>query len=192
MSTIGEIDEAVNTIYNSGNQEVVLMHCVSDYPTKYQDINLKYIKTLKEVFNIPVGFSDHTEGILIPALAVANGADIIEKHFTLDKNLPGPDHKLSLEPIEFEKMVKNIRITESAMGNSTKKLTEREKETKKLARRSITAIVDIPKGDVISKDKIRILRPGMGIKPKFLDFVLGKTVNKDVNKDQTITWDMIC
>jgi N-acetylneuraminate synthase/N,N'-diacetyllegionaminate synthase len=192
MSTIGEIDEAINSIYSVGNQDVTLMHCVSDYPTMYQDTNLNFIQTLKEAFKIPVGFSDHTEGILIPILAVSRGADIIEKHFTLDKNLPGPDHELSLEPNEFEKMIKNIRITESALRNGVKKLTEGEEESKKLARRSIIAIVDIPEGEIISKDNIRILRPEIGIEPKFIDLVIGKSVNKDIKKNQAITWDLIC
>lgn len=192
MSTIGEVDEAINSIYSAGNKEVALMHCVSNYPTRYQDTNLNFIQTLKEAFKIPVGFSDHTEGILIPILAVVKGADIIEKHFTLDKNLPGPDHKLSIEPNEFEKMVKNIRITESALGNGIKKLTEGEEEIKKLARRSITAKVDIPNGKKITKGEIKILRPGIGVEPKFLDLIVGKIANTNIKKNQTITWDMIC
>lgn len=192
MATFGEIDESLNKIYNSGNKKVALLHCVSNYPTNYQDTNLKFIKTLKEAFKIPVGFSDHTNGLLIPALAVANGADIIEKHFTIDKNLPGPDHKISLDPKEFEEMIKNISITESSMGNGIKTLTEGEKQVKKLARRSITAKIDIPKGNAITKDKIKIVRPGMGIEPKFIDLIVGKTVTANIKKNQTISWDMIC
>lgn len=192
MATIAEIDEAINTIQSTGNQEVSLMHCVSNYPTKYQDTNLNFIQTLKEAFKIPVGFSDHTEGILIPTLAVAIGADIIEKHFTLDKNLSGPDHRLSLEPDEFGKMVKNIRITESTLGDGIKKLTKEEEEVKKLARRSIVAKMDIPNGKIITKDKIRILRPGTGIEPKFIELVVGKVAKTDIKKDQPLTWDMVC
>ncbi len=179
-------------MYKSGNQQIALMHCVSNYPTKYEDTNLSVIKNLKEIFNIPVGFSDHTTGVLIPSLAVAKGADIIEKHFTLNKNLPGPDHKLSLDPVEFEQMVKNIRITESALGDGVKKITGKEEEMKGLGRRSIKSTTDIHKGEKISKDKIKILRPGTGIEPKYIDFVVGKTASKDIKKNQTINWDLIC
>jgi len=192
VSTIGEIEESLNNIYNSGNQQVALMHCVSNYPTKYEDTNLSVIKNLKEMFNIPVGFSDHTTGLLIPSLAVAKGADLIEKHFTLDTNLPGPDHKLSLDPREFEQMVKNIRITESALGDGVKRITDEEEEMKLVGRRSITATADIYKGEKISEDKIKVLRPGNGIEPKYFDVVVGKTANKDIKKNQTMKWDLIC
>jgi sialic acid synthase SpsE len=191
-ATIGEIDESLNKIYDAGNKKVALMHCISNYPTNYQDTNLKFIQTLKQVFKIPVGFSDHTKGILIPPLAVANGADLIEKHFTINKNLPGPDHQLSLEPKEFKEMVKNIRITESAMGDGIKTLTEEEKQVKELGRRSITAKINIPKGDPITENKIKIVRPGFGIEPKFIDLIVGKIANTDIQKNQTISWKMIC
>ena len=132
MATIGEIDESLNNMYKSGNRQVALLHCVSNYPTRYEDSNLNVIQNLKEIFNIPVGFSDHTTGLLISSLAVAKGADLIEKHFTLDKNLPGPDHKLSLDPGEFMNMVKNIRITESALGDGVKKLTDEEEQNQRI------------------------------------------------------------
>lgn len=192
MSNIGEINQALNCINSSGNYEVALMHCISDYPTAYQDINLKFIQILKNIFKIPVGFSDHTKGIIIPCIAVANGADIIEKHFTLNNNLPGPDHQLSLEPKEFEAMIRDIRITETSLGNGIKKLTEGEKEAKKLARRSITSIENIDNGELITRDKVRVLRPGLGIEPQFLDKIIGKSVNKTIKKNQPITWDCIC
>jgi len=192
MSTIGEIDESLKNIYKSGNRQVALMHCVSNYPTKYEDTNLSFMQNLKDMYKIPVGFSDHTTGLLIPSLAVARGADLIEKHFTVDKNLPGPDHKLSLDPTEFKKMVENIRITESAIGDGVKNLTEDEKLIKQFGRRSLTAAVDIPKGQTISRDQIKILRPGTGIEPKFVDSLVGKTVNQDVKRNQTIDWDVIC
>ena len=192
MSTIGEIDESLTNIYKSGNQQVALMHCVSNYPTKYEDTNLSFMQNLKDMYKIPVGFSDHTTGLLIPSLAVARGADLIEKHFTVDKNLPGPDHKLSLDPTEFKQMVENIRITESAIGDGVKNLTDDEKLIKQFGRRSLTAAVDIPKGQTISRDQIKILRPGTGIEPKFLDSLVGKTVNQDVKMNQIIDWDVIC
>ena len=192
MATIAEIDESLNNIYSSGNKQVALMHCVSSYPTEYEDANLNLINNLKNLFKIPVGFSDHTIGNLIPSLAVAKGADLIEKHFTVDKDLPGPDHKLSLDPIEFKEMVENIRITESAMGDAVKVVTDDEKHTKELGRRSITAVDNISKGETISMDKIKILRPGTGIEPKYIYSIIGKTVKADVKKNQTINWDIIC
>jgi len=192
MATIAEIDESLNNIYSSGNKQVALMHCVSSYPTEYEDANLNLINNLKNLFKIPVGFSDHTIGNLIPSLAVAKGADLIEKHFTVDKDLPGPDHKLSLDPIEFKEMVENIRITESAMGDAVKVITDDEKHTKELGRRSITAVDNISKGETISMDKIKILRPGTGIEPKYIYSIIGKTVKADVKKNQTINWDIIC
>ena len=192
MATLGEVDESLNKIYDTGNKKVALMHCVSIYPTNYEDTNLKFIQTLKEAFKVPVGFSDHTKGILIPPLAVAEGADIIEKHFTIDKNLPGPDHELSLDPNEFEEMVKNIRIVESSMGNGIKTLTEDEKTVKDLGRRSITAKIDIPEGAPLTEDNIKIVRPGSGIAPKFKDLVVGKIAKTDIKKNKIISWDLIC
>ena len=192
MATLDEIDESLNNIYSSGNKQVALMHCVSLYPTEYGDANLNLINNLKQLFNIPVGFSDHTIGNLIPSLAVAKGADLIEKHFTVDKNLPGPDHKLSIDPAEFKDMVEKIRITESAMGDGVKVVTDNEKQIKKMGRRSITAVDNINKGEKISMDKIKILRPGTGIEPKYIDSIIGKKVKENVKKNQTINWDVIC
>ncbi len=192
MATLAEIEESLNNIYSTGNKQVALMHCVSSYPTEYGNVNLNLINNLKKLFNIPVGFSDHTIGNFIPSLAVAKGADLIEKHFTVDKDLPGPDHKLSLDPIEFKEMVENIRITESAMGDGVKVVTDEEKQIKKVGRRSITAVDNISQGEAISMDKIKILRPGNGIEPKYIDSIIGKTVKEDIKKNQTINWDMIC
>lgn len=192
MASIGEIEDSLNNMCKSGNRQVALLHCVSNYPTRYEDSNLNFIENLKEIFNIPVGFSDHTTGLLISSLAVAKGADLIEKHFTLNKNLPGPDHKLSLDPGEFMNMVKNIRITESALGDGVKKLTDEEEQIKELARRSITATVEIPKGEKITKNNIKIQRPGTGIEPKYMESIIGKTVKNDIKKYQTINWDVIC
>ena len=191
MSTIGEIEEAMREIYKTGNQQVVLLHCVSNYPAKYEETNLRTIQTLKEVFKVPVGFSDHTIGILIPVVAVAMGANIIEKHFTLDKSMKGPDHKLSQEPHEFKEMVKNIRSIERAFGDGVKKPTKDEENVKKLVRRSITAKVDIPAETIITKDKIKILRPGNGIAPKFVDLVVGRSAKKNIVKDEPIKWNAI-
>lgn len=191
MSTISEIDEAIRTIYNKGNNNVALMHCISNYPTAYHETNLNSIQTLQNTFQIPVGFSDHTIGTLLPALATVKGANLIEKHFTLNKHLPGPDHKMSLEPDEFKEMVTNVRIAESALGNGIKKLTKDEKILKKSARRSIKAKVDISRGNLIKKENTKIVRPEEGLEPKFVDIVYGKTAKVDIKKDEPITWDKI-
>ena len=191
MSTIGEIEEAISEIYKTGNHQVVLLHCISNYPTKYEETNLRVIQTLKDVFKVPVGFSDHTVGTIISAAAVVMEANIIEKHFTFDKNLSGPDHKLSLEPHEFKAMVKNIRIIERALGDGVKKPTKDEENVKKLVRRSITAKVEIPEETIITKDKIKIVRPGNGIEPKFIGLVVGKTAKKNIAQDETMKWEDI-
>ena len=191
MSTIGDIEEAVNKIYQNGNKEIALMHCVSNYPTNYYDTNLQVIQTLKNIFKVPVGFSDHTIGPLLPALAVIAGADIIEKHFTTDKNLSGPDHKLSLDPDDFKEMVNNIRIAEKSRGNGIKSITKSENELKKLSRRSIFANENMARGTVLKKDKFKIVRPGTGIAPKYVEIIKGKILKEDVNENEPITWDKI-
>lgn len=191
MSTIGEIEEAMSEIYKTGNQQVVLLHCVSNYPTNYEETNLKVIQTLKEVFKAPVGFSDHTVGTIIPTIAVSLGANIIEKHFTVDKTLLGPDHKLSLDPNEFKEMVKNIRNAEKSIGDGIKKPTSREIEIRKVARRSIVAKVNIPKEVKITRDMLKIVRPGIGIEPKFIDIITGGIAKKDIEKDEKINWKNI-
>ena len=191
MSSIGEIEESINSIFKMGNNKVALMHCVSDYPAKYEETNLNVIKNLKRVFKVPVGFSDHTEGMVIPVAAVCCGADLIEKHFTIDKNLPGPDHKLSLNPAEFSMMVEGIRSVEKSFGDGVKRLTPNEIINKKLARRSLTAKIDIKMGETIKKEKIKIVRPADGIEPKFINIISGKTAKIDIKEGQPITWDCI-
>jgi len=191
MSTIGEIEEAISEIYKTGNQQVVLLHCVSNYPSKYEETNLRAIQTLKDVFDVPVGFSDHTVGTIISTVAVAMGANIIEKHFTLNKNMEGPDHRLSLEPYEFKEMVKNIGSIERTLGDGVKKPTKDEDNVKKLVRRSITARVKIPEETIITKDNIKIVRPGNGIEPKFVDLVIGRIAKKNIAKDEPIKWDAV-
>lgn len=191
MSDIGEISEALNEIYATGNKNVALLHCVSNYPAKYEDVNLSTIKTMKECFKVPVGFSDHSLGTSIPIASVAIGANIIEKHFTLDKNMKGPDHKLSLDPSEFLKMVNNIRDIEKAIGNGIKKPIKSELEARKIIRRSLVAGETIPKGSIITKDMITIARPGDGLNPNNLDLIIGKKTCKDIHEGETITWDKI-
>ena len=146
MSTLAEVDEALNTIYSTGNRDVILLHCVSDYPANADDVNLSAINTLELAFRIPTGFSDHTVGTVIPVAAVCLGAKVIEKHFTLDRNLAGPDHALSLDPSGFREMVRNIRTVEQAFGDGAKAPRACETAAIQSARRSVIAKKDIPAG----------------------------------------------
>ncbi|MBL4932917.1 N-acetylneuraminate synthase [Clostridium paridis] len=191
MANLGEVEEAIKAIQDSGNDKITLLHCTSNYPTSYEDVNLKAMITLKNAFNLPVGYSDHTIGMEIPVAAVAMGAKVIEKHFTLDKSMNGPDHKVSLEPMELEKMVKSIRNIEVAFGDGVKKCTRNEKDTRKVARKSIVAKANLKKGDILSLDNITFKRPENGISPRYFEFINNKKLIKDVNKDDLITFDLI-
>lgn len=189
MSTLGEINEALQVIQSEGIKDIVLLHCVTAYPAKVKDVNLKAMETLRCKFKLPVGLSDHTLGITIPIAAVALGACVIEKHFTLDKSMPGPDHKASLEPEELKQMVKAIREVEKAMGDGNKTPTDEEKQVQKVARRSIVAGVNIPKGTIITEAMLRIKRPGTGIKPKYLENVCGAKAKVTIKGDKLIRWE---
>jgi N-acetylneuraminate synthase/N,N'-diacetyllegionaminate synthase len=191
MATLGEVEEALNVIRSEGVEDVILLHCVSNYPARIENVNLRAMETLKQALKIPVGFSDHTLGITASIAAVALGACVIEKHFTLDRNLPGPDHKASLEPDELKEMVKAIRDVEKALGDGIKRLAQGEKEIKKVARRSIVAKVDILEGAIITKEMLDIKRPGTGIVPKYFDFIVGMRAKKDIKKSNIVTWKMI-
>ena len=186
MSTLGEVEEALEVIRNEGTEEMILLHCVSCYPAKVEDMNLKALETLRCAFRLPVGLSDHTLGITIPIAAVALGACVIEKHFTLNKNLPGPDHLASLEPEELKQMVKAIRDVEKSIGDGIKKPTQEEEENKKVARRSIVAKVDITKGAIITEKMLDIVRPGTGIEPRYLDVVIGRKAKEDIQSGELI------
>lgn len=186
MSTLEEVAEAVSVIESAGCEDLILLHCTSNYPARIDDCNLLVMKTMEEAFKLPVGYSDHTPGIAIPIAAAALGACVIEKHFTLDRNLPGPDHKASLEPDEFEEMVKSIRKVERALGSPVKAPVEAELEVRNIARRSIVAKVDIPKGTVISADMLAFKRPGIGLPPKNANLLIGKTVKRIIYKDEII------
>lgn len=191
MGTLGEVEEAVECIRKIGNEELILLHCVTDYPVSIEDVNLRAMLTLRGSFKTIVGYSDHTLGITAPIAAVSMGASVIEKHFTLDKGMKGPDHKASLEPEEFEEMVDKIRELEKGLGDGIKRPTENEEKIKQVARKSIVAKEKISEGSVIDEDMLEIKRPGTGIKPKHLEKLIGKKVNCDIKKDELITWDMI-
>ncbi len=190
MSTIGEVDEAIN-LMEKYNDDITLMHCLTSYPAKKEEANLNVIKTLECTFKKPVGFSDHTIGIEMSVAAVAMGSGVIEKHFTIDKNLPGPDHKASLEPHEFAEMVKCIKNVEKGLGNGIKKPTKEEIEIKKLVRKSIVAKEDILKGTILEEEMLDVKRPGTGIEPKYLNEVIGKVLMEDIEKDTLIKWNQL-
>ena len=191
MATLGEIEDALRVIKEMGVDDVVLLHCVTSYPAKMEDVNLRVLETLRHAFKLPVGFSDHTLGTTVPIAAISLGAVVIEKHFTLDKNLPGPDHKASLEPDELEEMVVAIRDVEKALGDGIKRPTKEEEEIKKVVRRSVVAKIDIPKGTTIAEDMLDVKRPGTGIAPKYIDIIVGKKAKENIKKDEIVTWKII-
>ena len=191
MATLGEVEEALNVIRSEGVEDVILLHCVSNYPARIEDVNLRVMETLRQSFKVPVGFSDHTLGITASIAAVALGACVIEKHFTLDRNLPGPDHKASLEPDELKEMVKTIRDVERVLGDGIKRPAKDEEGIKKVAMRSIVAKVDIPKGTIIAEDMLDVKRPGTGIEPKYIDMIVGKKAKENIRKDELVTREII-
>jgi len=191
MSTLDEVKTAIKAIENAGNSYLSLLHCVSNYPAKYTDANLRAMKTMEEVFKVPVGFSDHTCGIEIALAAVALGACIIEKHFTLDRKLPGPDHQASLIPTEFKDMVTAIRNVESAMGHGQKIPADSELETALVARKSLVAARDIKAETVLTEEMISIKRPGSGLPPKELHKILGRRVREFIPSGTVLLKEML-
>lgn len=191
MANLGEVEEAVETISKAGNDRTILLHCTSNYPTAYEDVNLRAMLTMKEAFKLPVGYSDHTIGIEIPIAAVALGAKVIEKHFTLDRNMKGPDHRASIEPDELKIMVRSIRNIELAMGDGIKRCNKSEEKSKFVSRKSIVAKYDIRKGQVITQDLIVYKRPASGLPPKFVKYILGKKARAEIGKDEVIDFEKV-
>jgi sialic acid synthase SpsE len=187
MSTFEEIEETVNFVKKLNNN-LILLHCTSTYPTKYVDVNLRVIEHLRENFKIPVGLSDHSIGIYTALAAVVLGACVIEKHFTISRDLPGPDQNASITPNELEELVKGVRAIEKALG-STKKVTDDELQIQKMARESVVTLVDISKGSVITNDMVWVKRPGTGIPAKHMEKVIGRIAQKDIKADTIIKWD---
>ncbi len=186
MATLGEVESAVGAIKACGNNNISLLHCTTNYPTSYEDVNLKAMVTMAEAFKLSVGYSDHTLGIEVPIAAVAMGARIIEKHFTLDKGMGGPDHRASLEPHELKHMISSIRNVEKSMGDGIKKCSKSEENTKIAARKSIVAKVDIEEGQLITEDLLTFKRPGSGLKPEYIGILLGKKAKRKMTADQLI------
>jgi sialic acid synthase SpsE len=191
MSNLDEVAAAIDVIHAAGNTQVALLHCVSNYPANPGSVNLRAMKTLEERFNVPVGYSDHTEGVAIPIGAVALGACIIEKHFTLDRTLPGPDHKASLEPGELGVMVRGVRDAQAALGDGVKRPVAEELNTAAVARRSLVAACDLQAGTVLTPTMVDIRRPGTGLPPAALERVLGRRLNQDIAAGTLFTLEML-
>ena len=189
MCTLEEVQEAIGWIEQVGNTQITILHCTSNYPTPYEDVNMKAMLTLDSQFPYPVGYSDHTKGYIIPVMAVAMGAEIIEKHFTLDKNMEGPDHKASLDVAELKEMVDSIRIVEEAMGDGIKQPAKSELSTRDVARKSIILTHAVPKGGVLTREDLGIKRPGNGLAPKYIDDLIGKKTLRKMESEELIAWE---
>ena len=188
MCSLEDIESALNSLESEGLQrkDITLLHCTTEYPAPIDEVNLQAIETLRKYFGTSVGYSDHTIGIAIPIAAVSLGAKIIEKHLTLDRSMPGPDHLASIEPNEFAAMVTAIRQVEDAMGDGVKRVTESEKKNLMVARKSLVASRKIKRGDLFSTDNITAKRPATGISPMLLDDVIGRKAQRDFDEDDLI------
>lgn len=188
MCELSDIENAIYVLVANGvsKDKITVLHCNTEYPTPMKDVNLKAMLEIKENFGVKVGYSDHTEGIEVPIAAVALGAAVIEKHFTLDKHMEGPDHKASLEPSELKAMVKSIRNIEQALGSGHKTVSESERKNIEIARKSIVAAKDIKEGEIFTEDNITVKRPGNGISPMEWEYVLGKKAKRDFQEEELI------
>jgi N-acetylneuraminate synthase len=189
MANLGEIEAAIEAIEGAGTPRhlITVLHCTTEYPTPMEEVNLRAMVAMKKAFGVNTGYSDHTPGIVIPVAAVALGATIIEKHFTLDRNLPGPDHKASLEPHELKAMVEGIRNVERALGDGVKRPSPSELKNKPIARKSLVAIRPISAGEAFSAENMSAKRPGTGLSPMLWDEIVGRTATKDFAVDEQIT-----
>lgn len=186
MCELREVKDAVRVLKENGSSEITLLHCNTEYPTPMQDVNLKAMCTLREEFGLPVGYSDHTQGIEVPIAAAAMGAVVIEKHFTLDRNMEGPDHKASLEPEELRAMVRAVRNIEIAMGDGNKRPSASERKNREVARKSIVAKTEIRKGEIFTEENLTAKRPGSGISPMQWNDVIGLRADRDYEQDELI------
>ena len=190
MATLGEIEEAVQAAQRAGATQIALLKCTSAYPAPPEEMNLRTIPHLAEAFGVPVGLSDHTLGIAVPVAAVALGACIVEKHFTLSRDVPGPDSAFSLEPHEFKAMVEAIRTAEKALGEVRYEVGEQEAKSR-VFRRSLFVVKDMKAGEVFTEENVRSIRPGYGLPPKFLKEVLGRRAARDIKRGTPLEWGLI-
>lgn len=186
MSTLEEVREAVNVLRNHGSGEITVLHCNTEYPTPYQDVNLQAMVTIRNELGVAVGYSDHTQGIEVPIAAAALGASVIEKHFTVDRNMEGPDHRASLEPKELRAMIKAIRNIEQAMGDGCKAPSASEEKNIDVVRKSIVARCDIKAGEMFTESNLTTKRPGTGISPMCWEQMIGQTAGRDFKADELI------
>ena len=186
MCELSEIETAINVLKQNGTSEIKLLHCNTEYPTPFEDVNLKAMQTMRDVFGVEVGYSDHTKGIEVPIAAVALGATVVEKHFTLDRKMKGPDHEASLEPDELSAMVSSIRHIEKALGTGEKTPSPSEKKNIAVARKSIVAKTKIKAGEILTEDNITVKRPGTGLSPMLWHEVLGTKAVHDFEEDELI------
>jgi N-acetylneuraminate synthase len=191
MATMGEIDSAINLLYKNNVNDIVLLHCISIYPPLHEDINLNNILMLRKAFGVPVGFSDHTIGTSIPLASVALGACIIEKHFTIDKNLPGWDHKISADPSELQIIREEGDNIVKSLGSYTRIVAEAEQQKKSKFRRSVVFTKDLPTGHVLTNEDLTSKRPGTGISPDLLHQLIGRKLNVDIKGDFLVKWSEI-
>lgn len=190
MASLSEIKEAVQTARNAGAREITLLKCVSSYPAKPEDMNLRTIPHMRDLFNCRVGLSDHTQGIGASVASISLGAEMIEKHFTLSRKIKTLDSSFSLEPVEFKELVRNVRIAQKALGRVRYGQTAEEKK-KSISRRSLFAVRDVKKGDVFTDENVRSIRPADGLKPKYLGTVLGKKAKRNIRKGTPLDWDLV-
>jgi N-acetylneuraminate synthase len=190
MSNLGEIEATLDVLTGEGvdRNNITILHCNTEYPTPMNDVNLSAMNTIADAFKLPVGYSDHTLGIEIPIAAVARGAVCIEKHFTLDRNMEGPDHRASLEPDELKEMVRCIRNIELALGNGIKKPSKSEEKNIVIARKSVHTAIKLEKGHIVTEDDLQMKRPGNGISPMDINLVVGRTLVNDLQEDILITF----
>ena len=188
MSTLADVENALQVFYDAGysRSDITLLHCTTQYPTPFSDVNLRAMLTLREAFGIATGYSDHTRGIEIPIAATALGATVIEKHFTLDTSMPGPDHAASLNPDELEEMVRRISHVSMALGSAVKRVTPSERKNMEAARKSIVAATDIKEGEFFTEDNLTVKRPGTGISPMRWDEIIGKASTRFYKADDLI------
>jgi len=190
MATLAEIDEAVQAIHDEGNNQLALLKCTSAYPAPPEEMNLRTIPHLAEAFGVPVGLSDHTLGITVPVTAVALGARIIEKHFTLSREAGGPDAAFSLEPREFKKMVEAVRVAERALGTVNYQVTEKE-QASRVFRRSLFVVQDMKAGETFTLENVRSIRPGYGLHTRYIDNILGRQAATDIKRGTPLQWELV-
>jgi sialic acid synthase SpsE len=191
MANIAEVQAAVDTVAATGNDSLILLHCVVNYPPPFADLNLRAIETMRAAFRVPVGYSDHSPGLLAPIVATALGAAVLEKHFTTDRSRRGPDHRFALEPDELNAMVQAIRDTEAALGDGVKRMAAAEADLYVTARRSLFAARTIEAGTVLGEDDVAVLRPGTGIEVRDLPHVLGRTARRRIDRHEPLAWEML-